>query len=91
MKTQASKGINLELFEDGTVDVKPEKQVGPECITGQCEYAANNWQCLSSNENIWDVFRDPGWCPLGKWFRGSKHKEFYAHQREIERKRKRQK
>jgi hypothetical protein len=69
-------GIKLELSDDGDVEVFEEKPTGPLCWGKACDYAQPDHICMSTGGPIIDIYHDPGWCPLSKWYLGSKAKEF---------------
>jgi len=74
-------GIKLTLDDAGEPEIwQPEEPNKPRCIIDDCEHILPGWKCGYDNTSIWDHWYSPGWCPLFKWYRASKAKEFYKHE-----------
>jgi len=69
-------GIKLSFNDKGDADVAPWRpdDVRYDCIV-DCEHAGPDWVCEYTNSSIWDHWRNPGWCPLFKWYREYRYKE----------------
>ncbi len=67
-------GIKFTLDEVGEPQVYKKKS--PLCIIEDCKYIKPDWICGYNGKSVWDQWYDPGWCPIFKWYRSSKRKEF---------------
>ena len=74
-------GIKLKIDENGEADIFAEEEAVLRCLIDHCKMVNEDWICGHSGLSIWDYYRNPGWCPLFKWFRTSRNKEFTECQR----------
>lgn len=69
-------GIKLTFDKSGHANIVKEVENQKHCMIDHCDLVQEDWICGHSGLSIWDYYRDPGWCPLFKWFRTSRNKEF---------------
>lgn len=83
-----SNGIKLEIDDVGDVNIaKPEiDEHFEECLIDSCDMAEPGYICGHDGVSIWRHFDEPGYCPLLKWYRETKIKEFCIEERKRARK-----
>ena len=69
-------GIKLTLDESGEAEVVQKQDLTKLCLIEFCDLVNPDWICGHDGESIWTHYRTPGWCPLFKWYRTSRNKEF---------------
>jgi len=74
-------GIKLTLDVAGEAEVVKKQDLTKLCLVEYCELVQDDWICGHSNDSIWNHYRNPGWCPLFKWYRTNRNKEFTKCQR----------
>jgi len=77
-----SDGIKLTFDDVGDAHIDDKGA----CLLDGCEHALPDYVCGFDNESVWTHYRDPGYCPLLKWYRETKVKEYCREERERRRK-----
>ena len=67
-------GIKLTLDGSGEAEIVQKQDSTKLCLVEFCDLVNPDWICGHSGLSIWDYYRDPGWCPLFKWYRTSRNK-----------------
>ena len=73
-------GIKLTFDDAGDADVLTDEE-SSECLIDGCEHALPDYVCGFDNESVWNHYRISGYCPLMKWYRDTKVKEYCREER----------